>query len=348
MKKTYDPSELEQRWYQFWEANNYFAATNSSAAADRDPFCIMIPPPNVTGSLHMGHGFQLAIMDALIRFHKMRGHNTLWQVGTDHAGIATQMVVERQLEADGTSRHELGRAAFEDKVWEWKEQSGGTITQQLRRMGAALDWSRERFTMDPGLSAAVQEVFVRLHEEGLIYRGKRLVNWDPALHTAISDIEVVSEEEQGSLWHFRYPLKNGQGHVVVATTRPETMLGDAAVAVHPDDPRYKALLGQEVELPLTGRNIPVIADEYVDPEFGSGCVKITPAHDFNDYEVGQRHQLQQHNIFNDNAELNQHVPEAYRGLDRFAARKVIVRDLDALGLLEKIEDHVLKVPRGDR
>jgi valyl-tRNA synthetase len=343
MEKTFQPADIETRWYQEWEAKGYFAPQGGEQA-----YSIMIPPPNVTGSLHMGHGFQEAIMDALIRYHRMAGFNTLWQVGTDHAGIATQMVVERQLEAQGTNRHELGRDKFVAKVWEWKEQSGGTITRQLRRLGSSLDWSRERFTMDPGLSAAVQEVFIRLYREGLIYRGKRLVNWDPALHTAISDLEVISEEEQGYLWHFNYPLAGGEGHLTVATTRPETMLGDAAVAVHPDDERYSHLIGRMVELPLTGRQIPVIADDYVDREFGTGCVKITPAHDFNDYEVGKRHGLPLINIFDDNAAINEEAPAAYRGLDRAEARKQIVADMTAAGLLDKVEDHTLKVPRGDR
>jgi len=343
MEKTFQPADIETRWYQEWEAKGYFAPQGGEQA-----YSIMIPPPNVTGSLHMGHGFQEAIMDALIRCHRMAGFNTLWQVGTDHAGIATQMVVERQLEAQGTNRHELGRDKFVAKVWEWKEQSGGTITRQLRRLGSSLDWSRERFTMDPGLSAAVQEVFIRLYREGLIYRGKRLVNWDPALHTAISDLEVISEEEQGYLWHFNYPLAGGEGHLTVATTRPETMLGDAAVAVHPDDERYSHLIGRMVELPLTGRQIPVIADDYVDREFGTGCVKITPAHDFNDYEVGKRHGLPMINIFDDNAAINEEAPAAYRGLDRAEARKQIVADMTAAGLLDKVDDHTLKVPRGDR
>jgi valyl-tRNA synthetase len=343
MEKAFQPADIETRWYQEWEANGYFAPQGGEHA-----YSIMIPPPNVTGSLHMGHGFQEAIMDALIRYHRMLGHNTLWQVGTDHAGIATQMVVERQLEAQGLSRHELGRDKFVEKVWEWKEQSGGTITRQLRRLGSSLDWSRERFTMDPGLSAAVQEVFIRLYQEGLIYRGKRLVNWDPVLHTAISDLEVVSEEEQGHLWHFNYPLAGGEGHLCVATTRPETMLGDTAVAVHPDDERYAHLVGRMVELPLTGREIPVIADDYVDKDFGTGCLKITPGHDFNDYDVGRRHGLPMINILDDNAAINEEAPVAYRGMDRFDARKQVVADLDALGLLEKVEDHTLKVPRGDR
>ncbi|HSH15611.1 MAG TPA: class I tRNA ligase family protein, partial [Verrucomicrobiae bacterium] len=281
MSKSYDPHAIETRIYEAWERAGYFAASGQGA-----PYCIMIPPPNVTGSLHMGHAFQDTLMDTLIRYHRMQGDNTLWQAGTDHAGIATQMVVERQLEAEGKTRHDLGREEFVKRVWQWKAESGGTITRQLRRMGASLDWSRERFTMDEGLSQAVTEVFVRLHEEGLIYRGKRLVNWDPVLHTAVSDLEVVSEEEAGHLWHIRYPIAGTKEHLVVATTRPETMLGDTAVAVHPDDERYKKFIGKMVELPLTGRQIPVIADDYVDREFGSGCVKITPAHDFNDYEVG--------------------------------------------------------------
>ena len=343
MEKTFQPADIETRWYQEWEERGYFAPQGGESA-----YSIMIPPPNVTGSLHMGHGFQEAIMDALIRYHRMRGYNTLWQVGTDHAGIATQMVVERQLEAQGISRHDLGREKFVEKVWEWKEESGGTITRQLRRLGSSLDWSRERFTMDPGLSAAVQEVFIRLYREGLIYRGKRLVNWDPALHTAISDLEVVAEEEQGHLWHFQYPLAGGEGHVTVATTRPETMLGDTAVAVHPEDERYSHLIGRTVELPLTGREIPVIADDYVDREFGTGVVKITPAHDFSDYDMGKRHGLPMINIFDDDAAINDQAPAPYRGLDRFEARKRVVADMEALGLLARVDDHTLRVPRGDR
>ena len=343
MEKTFQPSEIETRWYQEWEEKGYFAPQGGEQA-----YSIMIPPPNVTGSLHMGHGFQEAIMDALIRYHRMAGYNTLWQVGTDHAGIATQMVVERQLEAQGINRHDLGRDKFIEKVWEWKEESGGTITRQLRRLGSSLDWSRERFTMDPGLSNAVQEVFIQLYREGLIYRGQRLVNWDPVLHTAISDLEVISEEEKGNLWHFNYPLAGGEGHLTVATTRPETMLGDTAVAVHPEDERYAHLIGRSIALPLTDREIPIIADEYVDREFGTGCVKITPAHDFNDYDMGKRHGLPMINILDDNAALNDSVPDAYQGMDRFDARKQILADLDALGLLEKIEDHTLNVPRGDR
>lgn len=341
--KTYQPQEIETHWYQTWENQGYFKPSGEGEA-----YSIMIPPPNVTGSLHMGHGFQEAIMDGLVRYNRMKGCNTLWQVGTDHAGIATQMVVERQLEAKGISRHDLGREKFIEKIWEWKEESGGTITQQLRRLGASPDWSRERFTMDDGFYKAVQEVFIRLHKEGLIYRGKRLVNWDPKLHTAISDLEVISEEENGSLWHFNYPLSDGSGHLTVATTRPETMLGDSAVAVHPEDDRYKHLIGKTITLPLANREIPIIADDYVDQEFGTGCVKITPAHDFNDYEMGKRHNLDIINIFDDDANLNQDVPEPYRGVERFEARRQIVADLDALGLLEKIDDHKLKVPRGDR
>ena len=343
MEQTYNPHAIEQHWYQQWEDAGHFAPKGEG-----QPYCIMIPPPNVTGTLHMGHAFQDTIMDALIRYHRMKGENTLWQAGTDHAGIATQMVVERQLNAEGKTRHDLGREAFLDRVWDWKEESGGHITRQLRRMGASLDWSRERFTMDAGLSRAVTEVFVRLYEEGLIYRGKRLVNWDPVLHTAISDLEVVSEEEAGHMWHMRYPLADGSGHLVVATTRPETMLGDTAVAVHPEDERYKALIGQMIKLPLTDREIPIVGDDYVDPEFGTGCVKITPAHDFNDYAVGQRHNLSQINIFTIDAKINDNAPEKYRGLDRYDARKQIVADLEAAGLLEKIADHKLMVPRGDR
>ena len=343
MDKTYQPQAIESQWYKTWEESGHFKPSGEGEA-----YCMMIPPPNVTGSLHMGHGFQESIMDAMVRYQRMKGKNTLWQVGTDHAGIATQMVVERLLDADGKTRHDLGREKFLEKVWEWKEESGGTITQQLRRLGASPDWSRERFTMDDGFYKAVQEVFVSLHEDGLIYRGKRLVNWDPKLHTAISDLEVISEEENGFLWHFNYPLSDGSGHLTVATTRPETMLGDSAVAVHPEDPRYKHLIGQTIKLPLTDREIPIIGDDYVDMEFGTGCVKITPAHDFNDYEMGQRHKLPIINILTDDADLNNTVPEKYRGMERFAARKQVVADLDSLGLLEKIDDHKLKVPRGDR
>jgi valyl-tRNA synthetase len=347
MDKAYAPGEIEARIYERWEASGAFAPQG-----DGESYCIMLPPPNVTGTLHMGHAFQHTLMDTLTRWHRMRGDATLWQPGTDHAGIATQMVVERQLGAEGKHRLDLGREKFLERVWKWKEESGGTITRQMRRLGTSVDWSRDKFTMDPDLSRAVTEVFVRLHEEGLIYRGKRLVNWDPVLLTAVSDLEVLSEEESGSLWHIRYPLKEGivggSGHVVVATTRPETLLGDTAVAVNPDDERYQALLGHEIELPLTGRTIPVIADGYVDAAFGTGAVKITPAHDFNDYEMGQRHSLPQINIFTPDAKLNENAPERFRGLDRFVARKLIVAELEAAGLIEKIEPHKLKVPRGDR
>lgn len=344
MEKTYQPQSIEQRWYQTWEQKNYFAPQGGEKN-----YSIVIPPPNVTGSLHMGHAFQDTIMDCLIRYHRMKGENTLWQAGTDHAGIATQMVVERQLEAQGTTRKELGREKFLEKIWEWKAESGGNITQQLRRMGASLDWSRERFTMDEGLSKAVTEVFVKLYEEKLIYKGSRLVNWDPKLQTAISDLEVNSEEEKGKLWHLRYPLANDSStYLVVATTRPETMLGDSAVAVNPNDKRYQHLIGKSVKLPLCNRNIPIIADDYVDMEFGTGCVKITPAHDFNDYEVGKRHHLDEINIFDKSAHINELAPAPYRGLDRFAARKKIIEDFETLGLLEIIEDHTLKVPRAER
>ena len=344
MHKEYRPAEIEGRHYARWEAAGYFAP-----AGDGAPYCIVIPPPNVTGTLHMGHALQDTIMDALTRYHRMQGRRTLWQPGTDHAGIATQMVVERLLQREGTSRAQLGRERFLERVWQWKERSGNTISQQLRRLGASVDWSRDRFTMDEGLSRAVTEVFVRLHDEGLIYRGKRLVNWDPVLQTALSDLEVLSTEERGKLWHLRYPLADEPtSHLVVATTRPETMLGDAAVAVHPDDERYRHLIGREVLLPLANRRIPVIADEYVDPEFGTGCVKITPAHDFNDYEVGQRHKLPQISVLDFHARLNDNAPAAYRGLDRFAARKRIVADLDAQGLLERITDHTSMIPKGDR
>ena len=351
MDKSYEPNAIESRWYAFWEANGHFRPDLAQTA--EPPYCIMIPPPNVTGTLHMGHAFQDTLMDVLTRYHRMRGAPTLWQPGTDHAGIATQMVVERQLAAQGQSRHDLGREAFVERVWDWKAESGNTISRQLRRMGASCDWSRERFTMDAGLSAAVTAVFVRLHEQGLIYRGKRLVNWDPVLHTAISDLEVVSEEENGSLWHIRYPLADADGRptdafLVVATTRPETLLGDTAVAVHPEDERYRHLIGQQVWLPLAERLIPIIADDYVDPAFGTGCVKITPAHDFNDYAVGQRHDLAQINVFTVDARINELAPVAYRGLDRFEARKHIVADLEAAGLLDSVKEHKLMVPRGDR
>jgi valyl-tRNA synthetase len=343
LAKTYAPHEIERTWYERWEAAGHFAAGGAGA-----PYSIALPPPNVTGSLHMGHAFQVTLMDALIRYHRMAGRTTLWQGGTDHAGIATQMVVERTLAAKGVKRAELGRERFVQAVWAWKRKSGGEITRQLRRMGASLDWARERFTMDEGLSRAVTEVFVRLYDEGLLYRGKRLVNWDPVFHTAISDLEVVSEEEQGHLWQIRYPFADGSGHLIVATTRPETMLGDTAVAVHPDDERYRQFIGKHIRLPLTQRVIPVIADAHVDPAFGSGCVKITPAHDFNDYEVGQRHGLPQISIFTANASLNENAPPAYQRLDRFEARERIVADLQAQGLLHKVEEHKLMVPRGDR
>ncbi len=343
MDKAFSPVDIEARIYAKWEACGYFAPSGRGPA-----YSIVIPPPNVTGTLHMGHAFQDTIMDALIRHRRMQGFDTLWQPGTDHAGIATQMVVERQLNAQGSSRVAIGRDAFVERVWQWKEQSGGQIANQMRRLGASVDWQRDRFTMDAGLSQAVTEVFVRLYQEGLIYRGKRLVNWDPVLKTALSDLEVVAEEESGSLWHLRYPLADGTGCLVVATTRPETMLGDAAVAVHPDDERYRHLIGRRVRLPLTPRDIPVIGDAYVDPQFGSGCVKITPAHDFNDYEVGQRHGLPLINIMNPDASLNDQVPAAYRGLERAVARTRILADLDALGLIERVEPHKLTVPRGDR
>jgi valyl-tRNA synthetase len=347
MDKAYTPGDIERRIYERWESSGAFAP-QSHPGGDGPAYCIMLPPPNVTGTLHMGHAFQHTLMDTLTRWHRMRGDSTLWQPGTDHAGIATQMVVERQLAAEGKSRHDLGREQFLERVWKWKSESGSTITRQMRRLGTSVDWSRDKFTMDPDLSRAVTEVFVRLHDEGLIYRGKRLVNWDPVLLTAVSDLEVLSEEENGSLWHIRYPIVGGGGHVVVATTRPETLLGDTAVAVNPDDERYQSLLGKQLDLPLTGRTIPVIADSYVDPAFGSGCVKITPAHDFNDYEMGQRHHLPQINIFTPDAKLNENAPAAYRGMDRFEARKKIVAELEAAGLIEKIEPHKLKVPRGDR
>ena len=340
----YSPQDIEQSWYQKWEENNYLAPSGHG-----ESYSIAIPPPNVTGNLHMGHAFQHSLVDSLIRYQRMSGKNTLWQMGTDHAGIATQMLVTEQLAAQGIKPLDIGREAFIDKVWEWKEESGGTISKQLRRLGASLHWETERFTLDDGLSEAVLEVFVRLHEEGLIYRGKRLVNWDPVLKTSISDLEVESEEEQGHLWHFRYPLADEPGEfLVVATTRPETMLGDTAVAVSPVDDRYKALVGKEIILPLTGRRIPIIADQYVDMAFGTGCVKITPAHDFNDYDVGHRHDLPIINILNEDASLNDEVPEKYRGMDRFEARKAVIADLDALGLLEKIEDHTMAIPRGER
>ena len=364
---TYDPTEIEKKWYQTWEERGYFKPSEKG-----ESFCIMIPPPNVTGNLHMGHGFNNAIMDALTRYNRMSGKNTLWQPGTDHAGIATQMVVERQLGAQGVSRHDLGREKFIEKVWEWKEQSGGNITNQIRRLGSSVDWSRERFTMDEGLSNAVKEVFVKLHEDGLIYRGKRLVNWDPKLQTALSDLEVESDkEEQGSLWHFKYFFEDktvrthdGKDYIVVATTRPETLLGDTAVAVAFDDERYTDLVGKNIILPITGRAVAIIKDEYVDKEFGTGCVKITPAHDFNDYEVGKRNELPIINIFNKNAEILAEfefiakageqisktitAPAEYVGLERFAARKKLVEQAEAEGWLDQIQPYTLKPPRGDR
>ncbi|MFZ2540409.1 MAG: valine--tRNA ligase [Gallionella sp.] len=391
LAKSFDPKHIEAHWYPQWEESGYFKAGDGKLLSGHPPdlnksdnFCILLPPPNVTGTLHMGHGFNQTLMDALTRYHRMSGDNTLWQPGTDHAGIATQIVVERQLDAQGITRHDLGREAFIEKVWEWKKFSGDTITKQMRRLGTSPDWSRERFTMDEGLSRSVTETFVRLYNEGLIYRGKRLVNWDPKLHTAVSDLEVVQEEEDGFMWHIRYPLVekdsvSGLTHLTVATTRPETMLGDVAVMVHPQDERYKHLIGRKVNLPLCGRDIPIIADEYVDKEFGTGCVKVTPAHDFNDYAVGQRHKLPQINVltldgkikkteFDDfswghtaskdgirfaDSDLSESptvdlIPTAYHGLDRFIARKQIVADLEETGLLEKTEKHKLKVPRGDR
>ncbi|MED5524720.1 MAG: valine--tRNA ligase [Pseudomonadota bacterium] len=369
MDKTYNPSAIEEALYQAWEEKGYF---KPSGAAGADSYCIMIPPPNVTGSLHMGHAFQQTIMDALTRYQRMQGKNALWQVGTDHAGIATQMVVERKLAAEGApDRHALGRDKFIDKIWQWKEESGGTITRQMRRLGNSVDWERERFTMDEGLSNAVLEVFVRLYEDDLIYRGKRLVNWDPKLHTAISDLEVENKEQKGHMWHLRYPLADGaktaegKDYLVVATTRPETMLGDTGVAVNPEDPRYKDLIGKFIELPLVGRRIPIVGDEHADMEKGTGCVKITPAHDFNDYEVGKRHGLPMVNILTldahirveaecvhtdgtANTEMDGSIPAEFQGLERFAARKAIVAKFDALGLLEKVDDHNLSVPYGDR
>jgi valyl-tRNA synthetase len=343
MDKSYQPDAIEGRWYQLWEERGYFTPGDGEQA-----YCIMLPPPNVTGNLHMGHAFQDTIMDVLTRFHRMKGDSALWQTGMDHAGIATQMVVERRLGEEGITRHDLGREKFLEAVWDWKGSSGGQIAKQMRRLGTSVDWEHDRFTMDEELSRAVTKVFVELYSEDLIYRGKRLVNWDPVLHTALSDLEVISGEENGHLWHIRYPRADGKGYVVVATTRPETMLGDSAVAVNPDDPRYTDLVGLELELPLTGRTIKVIADSYVDIEFGSGCVKITPAHDFNDYEMGKRHQLPVINVLNDDATINDEAPEVYRGLDRFIARKQIVADLEASGLLEKTEQHKMMIPRGDR
>ncbi|EMP90829.1 valine--tRNA ligase [Vibrio paracholerae 87395] len=369
MEKTYNPTSIEQDLYKTWEEQGYFKPHGDTS---KDAYSIMIPPPNVTGSLHMGHAFQDTIMDTLIRCQRMKGKNTLWQVGTDHAGIATQMVVERKIAAEeGKTKHDYGRDAFIDKIWEWKAESGGTITKQLRRLGASVDWDRERFTMDDGFYKAVQEVFVRLYKDDLIYRGKRLVNWDPKLHTAISDLEVENKETKGHMWHFRYPLADGvktadgKDYIVVATTRPETMLGDTGVAVNPEDPRYKDLIGKEIILPIVGRRIPIVGDEHADMEKGTGCVKITPAHDFNDYEVGKRHQLPMINIltfdanirdaaevFNSNGEASNaygtEIPAKYQGMERFAARKAIVAEFEQLGLLQEIKDHDLTVPYGDR
>ncbi len=353
LAKSFDPHEVERRWYSLWESRGYFAHAGDGSAR---PYCIQLPPPNITGTLHMGHAFQQTLMDALIRYHRMRGFNTNWVVGTDHAGIATQIVVERQLEAEGKTRHDLGREAFVKRVWEWKHESGSTITRQMRRLGTSCNWpfadtggqKAGYFTMDQRMSRAVVEVFVRLHEEGLIYRGKRLVNWDPVLGTAVSDLEVDSEEEDGKIWEIRYPLEGGTGNVVVATTRPETMLGDVAVAVNPKDHRYTEIVGRRVQLPLSGRTIPVIADDYVDPEFGTGCLKITPAHDFNDYAVAQRHKLPQVGVMTLEAKMNEAAPAAYRGLDRFEARKRILADLQAQGLLVSEKPHRLRVPRSGR
>jgi valyl-tRNA synthetase len=349
LSKSFDPAAIEARWYPVWESAGYFReGTKAVSATQTAPFSIQLPPPNVTGTLHMGHAFNQTVMDALTRYHRMLGAPTLWLPGTDHAGIATQIVVERQLDAQKVSRHDLGREKFVEKVWEWKELSGGAITRQMRRLGDSCDWNREYFTMDNKLSKAVVEVFVRLFEEGLIYRGKRLVNWDPVLGTAVSDLEVVSEEEDGSLWQIRYPLADGSGHLTVATTRPETMLGDVAVMVHPEDERYRHLVGRMVRLPLCDREIPVIADDYVDREFGTGCVKVTPAHDFNDNAVGQRHNLPQIEILTLDAKISANAPAAYQGLDRFVARKKVVADLEAQGFLESVKPHKLMVPRGDR
>jgi valyl-tRNA synthetase len=343
MDKSFEPQSFETRWYAHWEASGCFKPSGTGT-----PYAILLPPPNVTGTLHMGHAFQHTLQDALIRYHRMRGFDTLWQVGTDHAGIATEMVVSRNLARENLTREGLGREKFTERVWAWKHESGGTITRQMRRLGTSGDWSRERFTMDEGLSRAVLETFVRLFEEGLIYRGQRLVNWDPVLKTAISDLEVVSEEEDGTLWSISYPLAEGSGSLVVATTRPETLLGDVAVAVHPEDERYRHLVGKRLKLPLTSREIPVIADASVDKEFGTGCVKITPAHDFNDYATGQRHALPLINIFTPEAAINDNAPEKYRGLERYAARKAVLADLTAAGLLVEEKKHKLQVPRGDR
>ncbi|MHB0983267.1 MAG: valine--tRNA ligase, partial [Thiobacillus sp.] len=345
LAKSFEPAEIEKRWYAQWENAGYFKTGDNP---DASAYCIMLPPPNVTGTLHMGHAFQHTLMDALTRYHRMAGDNTLWQPGTDHAGIATQIVVERQLDAQGVSRHELGREKFLEKVWEWKEHSGSTITQQMRRLGTSPDWSRERFTMDEGLSKAVTEVFVRLYREGLIYRGKRLVNWDPVLGTAVSDLEVVSSEEDGFMWEINYPLEDGSDFLTVATTRPETLLGDSAVAVHPQDERYKHLIGKQVRLPIAERSIPIIADDYVDREFGTGVVKITPAHDFNDWQVGQRHKLVAISVLTLDAKMNELCPAEYQGLDRYDARQKLLDALQKKGLLASAKPHKLMIPRGDR
>ncbi|HNQ04755.1 MAG TPA: valine--tRNA ligase, partial [Thiobacillaceae bacterium] len=345
LSKSFDPHDLENRWYQAWEKSGWFAMGRRE---ERPFYCILLPPPNVTGTLHMGHAFQHGLMDALIRYHRMDGDNTLWQPGTDHAGIATQIVVERQLDAQGVGRRDLGRESFLEKVWEWKEHSGSTITRQMRRLGTSPDWSRERFTLDEGLSRAVTEVFVRLYNEGLIYRGKRLVNWDPVLGTAVSDLEVVNTEEDGFIWEIDYPMEDGSGALTVATTRPETLLGDTAVAVHPEDERYAHLIGRSVRLPVAGRTIPIIADGYVDRAFGTGVVKITPAHDFNDWQVGQRHGLPAINVLTLDARMNEQAPMAYRGLDRYEARGKILEELRDQGLLVSTKPHRLMIPRGDR
>ncbi len=354
LSKSFEPTALEAHWGPEWEKRGYGVAGfrgTGQPDAHQPSFAIQLPPPNVTGTLHMGHAFNQTIMDSLTRYHRMSGHNTAWIPGTDHAGIATQIVVERQLQAQNISRHDMGptpaeaRKNFVAKVWEWKEHSGNTITQQMRRMGDSVDWSREYFTMDDKLSQTVTETFVQLYQQGLIYRGKRLVNWDPVLQSAVSDLEVESEEEDGFLWHIRYDLVDGSGHLTVATTRPETLLGDVAVMVHPEDERYQALIGKHVHLPLCGRSIPVIADDYVDREFGTGVVKVTPAHDVNDYAVGQRHQLPIIGVLNLDATINSNAPDKYQGLDRFAARKAVVADLDAAGLLVETKKHKLMVPR---
>lgn len=356
---SYDPLRVESTWYQYWEESGFFQsqfATSPDAkikdstqhTENKKVFSMVLPPPNVTGTLHMGHGFQHTLMDILVRYRRMCGDDVLWQCGTDHAGIATQILVERQIEAEGSSKTALGRKAFLERVWLWKKQSGDTITKQMRRLGASPDWSRERFTMDDQFSDIVIEAFVRWHDDGLIYKGKRLVNWDPVLKTALSDLEVATQEERGHLWHLRYPLKDSKDSIVVATTRPETMFGDVAIAVHPDDKRYSHLIGQCALLPLVGRELPLIADSHVDPEFGSGCVKITPAHDFNDYQIAKRHDLPIINIFNDDATLNDNTPKAYQGLDRYSARKQIIIDLEDGLLLESTQDHKLSIPRGDR